>query len=183
MAMTGGSRIRRLTWLMSSPIPLLAAGCRHSGGDGSEPQVATLATLDVSGLEIDPSFDPVETDYRGSVSYFTATIAVSAVPTDPAATVLIDGVEVEAGVEMSISLGDGPDAIEIAVANGDAQMTYTPTVDRAQLQATPAISATPQLRDHAVATSMDADGEVLFAGTPFDSGNARGVDACRSISP
>ncbi len=169
------TRSRAFARPMALLLALLTAGCWDSGGSAG-PEVVTLATLEIGGLALAPGFDPDEPDYQATVPYLTASIVVTAVPTDPAATVTIDGAVVQPRGEVSRTLDPGNNAVEIEVTNGDDRMVYTVTIDRAELRATAAITATPQLRDHGVGTSFDADGDLLLAGTPFDRGNARGIN-------
>ena len=172
----GGMRMLGVVRLTAGLIGVVLAGCGDSS-DSADPEIATLAILETSGLELTPAFVPQESSYQGAVPYLTATIVITAVAADPVASISIDGTLVPSGSETRISLEPGPNTVEIEVTNGDARMTYTLAVDRAGLQALAAITATPQLRDHSVGTSFDADGDLLFAGTPFDRGNARGVNA------
>src|SRR5688572_16925107 len=159
-------------------LALLSGGCSDSGSDGSvDRAVVTLASLEVEGATLESSFDPDDLDYYAAARHLNARISVIARPTDPEATVLIDGSVADSGAMVSRDLMPGPNTVEIDVVNGDLQRTYTLTVDRADFEADAWLLATPPMRDRSVGTSLSGDEQTLLAGTPFDSGNARGVNA------
>jgi len=88
---------------------------------------ATLSELSLSGITLDPTFDPATTSYTASVANDFEHTMVTAMATHADATV-----EAPAG---QIDLAEGPNTIMVTVtaADGSTTMTYTVVVARAVL--------------------------------------------------
>ncbi|RYD95020.1 MAG: hypothetical protein EOP54_16535, partial [Sphingobacteriales bacterium] len=104
---------------------------------------ADLDYLDISQEYLTPYFTPDRINYSAGVDADVTTINLTPVLSDPAATVKINGVEVESGSpSQEISLNTGNNVIPVVVtsANGEETKTYTVTVNRGRVEPTIAYS-------------------------------------------
>ena len=90
---------------------------------------ATLSGLSLSGVDIG-AFASGTTAYAADVAHDVASTTVTATPNDGNATVAIGGV---VGMQRTVTLAEGPNAIAVAVTaeDGATTKTYTVTVTRA----------------------------------------------------
>jgi hypothetical protein len=84
---------------------------------------ATLKSLSIGNIALQPSFKPGTTQYTASVANRTATVTVAAVANDPKATVTGTG-------SKSLAVGANVFPVTVTAENG-ATRTYTVTVTRA----------------------------------------------------
>lgn len=172
-------RLRMLKLLVLTAVALpLASSCGGSdSGAGESPSDARLASLEITGAALEPAFDPDDLAYAAAATFLTSQVTIVAEPADPDAIITIDGAIVASGAPMVRGLQPGANAVEIQVANGAGQRLYAVTIDRGDLAPQAWISADSPQRNASIGTSFDADGQTALAGTPFDDGNARGVNA------
>lgn len=90
--------------------------------------IATLSTLTIGSLTLDPEFDPDVTEYEASTS--NATNKVTAVATDENAEIVIELNDVEIDNESSATWETGENTLKITVTNGDEEEVYTVTVTK-----------------------------------------------------
>ena len=82
---------------------------------------ATLASLDLSDITLDPEFDSATTMYTATVDASVEATTVEAMATDPSATIMGDG-------EMSLMVGENTVEVMVTAEDGTTMMTYTVTV-------------------------------------------------------
>ena len=93
---------------------------------------ASLSSLSLSGITLQPAFSAETTTYTANVAGDFSTTTVSAVTTDPAATAVIElgGVE-DADGTVELAEGGNVITVEVTAPDGTATQTYTVTVTRA----------------------------------------------------
>ena len=173
------ARLRTLHSIALAAVLLpLASSCGDSSSaPDSTPPDARLASLQITGLTLEPAFDPDDLAYAAGTTFLTTQVTIVAEPATPEAIVTIDG-SVMAGRAPAVrELQPGTNTVEIEVANGSEQRLYAVTIDRAAFAPLAWMSAESPWRNASVGTSFAADGETILAGTPFDDGDARGVNA------
>ncbi|SDC23203.1 S-layer homology domain-containing protein [Paenibacillus sp. UNCCL117] len=91
-----------------------------------------LASLQLSGIELAPSFTPDVSIYGATVSNSVYETLVKAAAGDPLAQVTVNGVPAGDGREIPVALQTGSNQIEIKVTphDGSAGRTYTVVVNR-----------------------------------------------------
>ena len=119
---------RLLVFLLAS----LIASCSSSDAPvPTAPPVgndASLASISLDGVELDPAFSSTVTRYTASVPNDTTSITVNATTSDGSASVSING-----GTETAVSLVVGDNAIDVLVRaeNGSTTRAYTIVITRA----------------------------------------------------
>ena len=125
-------RISRRTVLALLLLPLLSCT-----GDSEMTAIlgndATLRSLSVSSGSLNPSFNKETTSYAVGVSNTTASVTVSANPTDNGARITINGAARGNPASSVINLAIGSNTVSIVVTaeNGATIKTYTLVVTRA----------------------------------------------------
>lgn len=89
---------------------------------------ATLSELTIGSLTLSPAFDPETTEYTAATS--NATNKVTAVASDPRATVVIKNGETEIVSGESATWAEGENTLTVTVTAGELSETYTVTVTK-----------------------------------------------------
>lgn len=89
---------------------------------------ASLSSLTIGTLTLDPTFDPDVTSYETATT--NATNKVTAVAEDEDATISIKVGETPVDNEGSATWAEGENTLTIVVTNGDETKTYTVTVTK-----------------------------------------------------
>ncbi len=132
-----------------TPPPDIDATPPASGTvDTNDP--TALRTLDLADGRLTQTFDPGSTSYDASVSYLTTSTQITAVPSDPGATVHIGDTTVTApDYSTEIPLREGSNKVEITVESADGgSRTYKIDIVRTSasgfIQRNTIVSAEPQ---------------------------------------
>ena len=144
------------------------------------PADARLAALQITVVELDQAFDPDVFAYDASVNFLTSRVAIVADPVDANATISIDGASATAGSPTNRDLSVGANAVEIEVVNGSARQQYSVAITRASpasFAELALLTSDPPRRELLVGTRLSGSGATVLASTPFDDGNASGVNA------
>lgn len=99
----------------------------------ADPLNADLFRLQTSTGLMSPSFSPDVTNYRVEADSYTSSVDITALPSDPHATMTINGRSVGGGeqtVTVNPAPGDNPVTIEVMAGNGIITKTYTVNIVR-----------------------------------------------------
>ena len=157
------------------------SGCNDDDSDDGSHLDATLATLTLSGSELDQVFQSELHDYTATVGFFITPVEIVAIPADPAATVRVDGADPGPDGAATVALIGGANAIEIEVMNGGAREVYTLEITRGS---TNSVTQSAYLKPAStpktfVGGVIAASDDIIVIGVPEDDGNARVSTACR----
>ena len=94
---------------------------------------ATLSTLELSGVTLDPAFDPATTTYDAEVAHSVTSTTVTATTTNTDASADIDP-----GADVDLDVGETVITVTVTAADGTTTKAYTVTVTR-EASTTPAI--------------------------------------------
>ena len=100
---------------------------------------ATLSSLQLSGVVLDPAFDSAETAYTAAVAHLVAVTTVTGVPTTGEATVVITPADAQPtvdGHQADLGVGDTTVTVEVLAEDGNTTQSYTVTVSRAPAEST-----------------------------------------------
>ena len=93
--------------------------------DGTNAPIARLDSLAVGTAPLTPAFHPARTSY--ALTTTSSTLDVTAVPSDPGATVVVKNGTTTISNGGSASLSDGPNTITVTVTNGTGGSAVTKT--------------------------------------------------------
>jgi len=89
----------------------------------------TLASLNMSVGQFDQIFQPDQRIYSAKLGYLDNKVSIAATPSDPAASVLVNGAVVS-GAGTAVELAEGANSVAVTVQNGSAQQTYSIDLER-----------------------------------------------------
>jgi len=167
-------------------LTLLLASCGSSSEQPVTPLVsdASLSSLSISGVTLDPEFSPSVTDYTAAVRFPLKTTLVTAATTDVNSSVSVNGSLVESGSASDpVALDEGGNTLSVNVVAEDKTTTQTYTVEVDRQSASEFTERTYLkviTRDaenwFGFQLELSADGETLAAGDPLEWGGATGVN-------
>jgi len=181
--MTNRSNRSKLVDLLLSAITMLAVSACSSSGEfpGGAPTLtpfgtdASLSSLSITGVTIDPAFSPSVTSYAATVPQSAGIAHVFASANDSNATVSINS-----GASSSVPLAVGGNTITIVVTAEDriATRTYTILVTRLNFAQEVYIKAsnTDTNDTFGGSVALSADGNTMAVGAQNEDSNASGVD-------
>ena len=127
---------------------------------------ATLRSLSLSRVTLDPSFIPGTTSYTGSVaSSVTSTTVTAATTRDGATAVVKLGGVTDADGTVDLAPGDSVITVEVTAEDGTMMRTYTVTVTRPSLSADTTLSSL-SLSDVTLSPSFASDTTFYTATAP-----------------
>ena len=172
----------RTVVLCCSILSIVACG----GGSGGSSSVAasgdaTLASLTLTGVDLDQVFQSAQLDYSASVGFLSASLHLDLPTSDPNTTVHVNGALIGAdGVDLALVEGANDFVIEVTAEDGLTTRTYT-------LEVTRGAANTFVQRAYAKASNTDAgdqfgysaalDGDTLAVGAIFEDSNSIGVNS------
>ena len=159
-------------------------GC--SGSEGPPPlgDDASLSSLSISGVTLDPAFSRSVTDYTAAVRFPEKSTLVTATTADFNSNVSVNGTRLASGnTSDPIALDEGGNTITVNVTAEDktTAQTYTVAIDRqsasefAQKTYLKVISRDAE-NWFGFELALSADGETLAAGDQLEWGGATGVN-------
>lgn len=168
-------------------LALLAAslgGCSSSDNPPVLRDDASLSSLSISGVTLDPEFSPSVTDYSAAVSFPSKSTLVTATTADINSTVDVNGSLVASGIVSDpIALDEGGNTITVNVTAEDQtnKQTYTVAVNRQSAsEFTQKTYLKVITRDAenwwGFQLALSADGRTLAAGDPLERGGATGIN-------
>ena len=138
----------------------------------------TLASLNMSVGQFDQIFQPDQRIYSAKLGYLDNKVSIAATPSDPAASVLVNGAVVsEAGT--AVELAEGANSVAVTVQNGSAQQTYSIDLERdprSTFRQTHYLKAPRAGIDDLFGLVLSLSGATLVAAAPYEDGGARGID-------
>jgi hypothetical protein len=164
--------------LILSILSLIACGGGSSGGAASDD--ATLASLTLTGVDLDQIFQSAQSDYSASAGFLVASVHLDTPASDSNTTVRINGVLMGAGgVDLVLAEGANVFNIEVTAEDGMTTRAYT-------LEVTRNAANTFAQRAYAKASNTDAgdsfghsvalDGDTLAVGAWSEDSNGTGVN-------
>ena len=157
----------------STPLP-----SSSNGPSGNIP--AKLTGLTLSGGRLNPTFDPLVTNYS---TMFIGTNSFTLTPTATDQTITVNGTPVSSGSPSApIALPPGTSTITILVTSTTGQtQTYTIAAHQLAQEAYMKASNTGTGGDQ-FGLSVAIDGDTLVVGAPFEDSDATGVDGNQTNS-
>jgi hypothetical protein len=139
---------------------------------------ASLASLDLSVGQLDQIFQPNQKTYSAKLGYLDNKVSIAATPTDPAASVLVNGTLVS-GPSSAVELAEGTNSVAVTVENGSAQQTYSIDLERhphSAFRQTHYLKAPRATFGNYFGEALALSGDTLVAGAPYENGGSRGID-------
>lgn len=140
---------------------------------------ASLATLTLSGGQLNPAFDPTVTSYS---TMFIGTTSLILTPTAPGQTITVNGAAVTSGSPSApITLSPGTSIIPITVTSTTGQTkTYTITAHQLAQEAFAKASNTGVNDQFGISVALD--GDTLVVGAHLEDSNGTGINSGAEIT-
>ena len=140
---------------------------------------ASLATLTLSGGQLNPAFDPTVTSYS---TMFIGTNSLILTPTAPGQTITVNGAAVTSGSPSApITLSPGTSIIPITVTSTTGQTkTYTITAHQLAQEAFAKASNTGVNDQFGISVALD--GDTLVVGAHLEDSNGTGINSGAEIN-
>jgi hypothetical protein len=137
---------------------------------------ASLSSLSVTGVPLDPAFSRLVTSYTATVPISTISVDVSVTTSDNNASFTING---STNATIALLIGDNTISIVVTGANGTTTLTYTIVVSRRLTFAQEAYikaSNTEATDEFGGSAALSGDGNTLAVGAGLEDSAATGVN-------
>jgi len=137
---------------------------------------ASLSSLSVTGVPLNPAFSRLVTSYTATVPLNTTSVDVSVTTSDNNASFTING---STNSTITLLIGDNTISIVVTGLNGTTTLTYTIVVTRRLTFAQEAYikaSNTDAIDEFGGSVALSGDGNTLAVGAEFEDSAATGVN-------
>ncbi len=121
-------RKKRIFPMFILAFALILQGCSSNGGNDGKSADASLASLEITGFNLNPVFGPGTTDYAATVYVEYITVKAEAKHENATVSMTLEGVEIDSNY-MLVQNGSNAISVTVKAENGDTR-TYSITVTK-----------------------------------------------------